>query len=204
MQPFQRCWDALFIPGPQNLCAVCGCWGIDRTQWWTGGVSPAANQKVNSLSIEEGKWPPPFPGLRISPALTGSNVTAFDFVCVHTERSGPASTSPSIPILPLGAFFFFFFTWRQFSPRTGRHLWNLKRKARFHRSPRFSPFTCAFLSWELKALFVKAKLESNLVMTSLRLYVRLEWLKLPANIPIEPLAIGAWKARRRKPLCYCE
>lgn len=79
-----------------------------------------------------------------------------------------------------------------------------ERKARFHRSPRFSPFTCAFLSWELKAVFVKAKLENNLVMTSLRLYVQLEWLKLPANIPIVPLAIGAWKASRRKPLCYCK
>lgn len=84
--------------------------------------------------------------------------------------------------------------------------WNLKERPGLRGvfSSRFSPFSCTFLSWELQAVFVNAKLESNLVMTSPRLYVRLGWLKLPANIPIEPLAIGAWKARRRKPLCYCE
>ena len=41
------------------LCAAPRHTGIDRAQWWTGRVSPAANQKVNSLSIEEGgQWPP--------------------------------------------------------------------------------------------------------------------------------------------------
>lgn len=59
MQPFLRgCWDAQFILGPLHLCAGSRCWGIDKAQWWTGTVSPAANQKVNSLSIEKGKWPP--------------------------------------------------------------------------------------------------------------------------------------------------
>lgn len=56
--PFRGHWDALFILGPSNLCAVSRFWGIDRAQWWTGSVSPAAIQKVNSLSMEEGKWPP--------------------------------------------------------------------------------------------------------------------------------------------------
>lgn len=197
--PFRGCWDALFIPRPQNLCAVCGCWGIDRTQWWTGGVSPAANQKVNSLSIEEGKWPPP--GLHISPAPASSNVTAFDFVCALTEHLGPASASPSIPILLFGAFLYLETI---FFPQNWPPCLRAERKASFHHSPCFSHFTCAFLCWELKAVFVNAKLESNLVMTSPRLYVQLGWLKLPTNIPIEPLAIGAWKACRRKPLCYCK
>lgn len=88
--------------------------------------APLPIKKLIVCPSRKGNDPPPPPlpflGLRISPALTGSNVTAFDFVCVHAARSGPASTSPSIPILPLGAFFFFFFTWRHFIPRTGRHL----------------------------------------------------------------------------------
>lgn len=196
--PFRGCWDALFIPGPQNLCAVCGCWGIDRAQWWTGSVSPAANQKVNSLSIEEGKWPPR--ACTSLPCTLNSNLTAFDFVCVRTERSGPASEPPSIPILPFDAFLHQEII---FSENPSPSL-KAEREAGLRHFSRFSPFTCSFLSWELKAVFVNAKLESNLVMTSPRLYVRLGWLKLPANIPIGPLAIGAWKACRRMALCYCE
>lgn len=205
--PFRGCWDALFIPGPQNLCAVCGCWGIDRAQWWTGGVSPAANQKVNSLSIEEGKWPPhptpSSPDLHISHTHGNSKVTAFDFACVRTERSAPAAASPSIPILPFDAFLYLEIIFFENSPPSFE-TWKRGPGCVGFFFSRFSPFACTFLSWELQAVFVNAKLESNLVMTSPRLYVRLGWLKLPANIPIEPLAIGAWKARRRKPLCYCE
>lgn len=46
------------------------------------------------------------PGLHISHAHGNSKVTAFDFACVHAERSAPASVSPSIPILPFDAFLY--------------------------------------------------------------------------------------------------
>lgn len=81
--PFRGCWDALFILWPWNLCAVSRCWGIDRAQWWTGGVSPAANQKLIVCPSRRGNDPL---GRHIARANSNSNATAFDFVCVHTER----------------------------------------------------------------------------------------------------------------------
>lgn len=134
---------------------------------------------------------------------SNSNATAFDFVCVHTERqrfiSRLLSVSLSILILWFDAFLY---------PRIislenfCSHLWHLKQipdtillegKVTEHNhvimcfflpfsnvslhcfSVRNSLYTfiCAFLSWKLKAVFVNAKLESNPVMTSLGLYVRL-------------------------------
>lgn len=71
-----------------NLCGVSRCWGIDRPQWWTGGVSRAANQKVNSLSVEKGKRPP---GLWLAHLFGWCAATAFD--CVFMQIEGPLSRS---------------------------------------------------------------------------------------------------------------
>lgn len=127
--PFRGCWDALFILGPLNLCAVSRCWGIDRAQWWTGSVSPAANQKVNSLSIEEGKWPP---GLQPAHLSRAQQLKCNRFwLCLRAYRT-PAFCvsllfmSLSILILSFNAFLY---------PRIislenfCSHLWHLKRRA---------------------------------------------------------------------------
>lgn len=107
--PFRGCWDALFILGPLNLCAVSRCWGIDRAQWWTGSVSHAANQKVNSLSIEEGKWPP---GLQPAHLSCAQQLKCNCFwLCPHAYRT-PAFCvsllfmSLSILILTFNAFLY--------------------------------------------------------------------------------------------------
>lgn len=220
--PFRGCWDALFILGPRNLCAVSRCWGIDRAQWWTRRRQPCCQSKVNSLSIEEGKWPPG-PAHRSRKQQLKCNCF---WLCLRAYRTPALCASllfVSILILPFDASLCL----RIISlGELALPSWKLETETRLHfvrgkgyraqscvflaLSPlhcfsvcaSLHTFICAFLSWKLKALFVNAKLESNPVMTSLRLCAT-GWLKLPANIPKEPLFIGAWKTQRRKLLSYC-
>lgn len=102
----EGCWDALFILGPLNLRAVSRCWGIDRAQWWTGSVSPAANQKVNSLSIEEGKWPPGLQPAHLS--ATQMQLLLTLSACITERRPAPhvsVNSNSLIRCLPSPNFF---------------------------------------------------------------------------------------------------
>lgn len=120
--PFRRCWDVRFILGPQYLCAVSRCWGIDRAQWWTGGISLAANQKVNSLSIEEGKWPSRPAHLSHKQLLKPNCI----WLCLHAYRAAPFRIillmSHSIPIL---SFDTFLYQQKISLENLCCHLWNL-------------------------------------------------------------------------------
>lgn len=196
--PFKGCWDALFILGPWYLCAVFRCWGIDRVQWWTGSVSPAANQKVNSLSIAEGKWPP-------GPAHTRKQQLKCNSFWLCQRVYGAPVFCASLLFMPLSILIFSVnaILYQQIISLENLccHLWNSKAEPWLHFvrgkgyraqlyvfvffflaficlhclsfCPSLHTFICAFLSWKLQAVFVNAKLESNPVMTSLRLCVRL-------------------------------
>lgn len=78
--------------GVRDLCAASRCWGIDRAQWWTGGVSPAANQKLIVCPSEEGKWRhPPTDTHTHTPHSTLTSLPRYS----HPECTSPAPNSNS-------------------------------------------------------------------------------------------------------------
>lgn len=186
---FRGCWDALFILEPLNLCAVSRCWGIDRVQWWTASVSPAANQKVNSLSIEEGKWPPELRSAHRSLSHAATQIQLLLTLSVCTQNASVFFVSLSDLILSPNPYICPHisssenFLWPCLMPNLILFKENrIIICSILHFSVLYMSmysffslctFICAFLRWKLKALFVSAKLEGNPVITSLRLYV---WL----------------------------